>query len=86
MKKLLMVLLIVGMLIGAGCKEEVESLEQIKARVQAEIPEEAEPDAKIVAAWRIAYRTAAKYKLAGDQQNYLIWKREARRLAILLGY
>ena len=119
MKKLVMILVITGMLISAGCSKKSESLEEIKARVQAVYdiespketaarvkqlnearlraeysqPEEAEPNAEIVAAFLRACKEAAAYRIAWedyrsreDLKNYYKWKREARRLAILLGY
>jgi len=115
MKKLMMLLVIAGMLIGAGCKKEKhitkttiytdtyeerrnivedsiaadESKKQpYQIKREKEIAEqEAEAvNAGIMAAWFKACETAAEYQLAGDKQNYLIWVREARRLAILLGY
>ena len=48
-------LVVVGMLISAGCsKKEVESLEQIKARVEAEVETEVKPKHDKLGAFTIA--------------------------------
>ncbi len=141
-KQIVILLIVVGMLIGAGCKEETDNYpfstftneegqevgsvtteefaayEKAKENIKSPIrenpkemsdkewenflseewkklpaPKESqkqvvntEPDAKIIEAWFEACERAAEYQLAGDSKNYLKWKREARRLAILLGY
>lgn len=86
MKKLLVILFVIAGLIYIWPRPHKEYQPQVKARVQVETSKEVEPDAKIVEAWFIACEKAAEYKLVGDSKNYLKWKREARRLAILLGY
>ncbi len=140
MKKLLLMLVVVGMLVGAGCDKLHGRFEgrtySLDYKVQ-DIPTEIEPPIKSdyentpgytdeqwrmrqeqdvrvkgyqkeleryipkpvqeLDATRLAFIAACKraaeyqivwedYRSREDLQNYLKWKREARRLAILLGY